>query len=618
MLCLAVCIGSARAGELPQYVEFARTYGIVRYFSPNPYTQRWSESDWMKVCALLASRSESQPLEQVFRPLAPTLFFSDAPASAPKAAALGPVALVGVERGWLKSPVQPAAPVSDAPAWYYAYSGSGELRIPLFARLFIPGLADYIPYYKTLVREDRDSVAAPAARQYYAYRVSGERILHIQHALPREAFDAAATRRLLSDARRSWDRHRSAEPGLSPRRSFIFGLLSDRAVRVADVTVRWNIIRHFYPYYGEDDLGWEQRLESYLGEVLRMERVDSFEALLGWHDLLCRLFNPVKDGHLFVRRDMALSGSKSTYLPEFYAAAQARLVNDTLLVRMGADSVRPWRMPRTIDGRPAMERMERCRAVTCAATDAHRDRMAARELFATAYGDTPFVLQSCTPSGQMQVDTLYARYPEMPMRKSVNPPLRNIGNGILYVDATSSELTGKQFLAALTPDLRGLCFDLRGLPSVRFEEILAHLIDADAAAPATEVPVNRLPFQQEVSWRVGTELLRARAPHVALPAVFLCDAAPVRWGETILMMVRHSRLGRVGGSPTAGTPGDMTQFGLPLFPFAMTGMRMHGMDGEPHHARGVEPDLSVPLYARDCMEGYDRTLHAALNLFDRK
>lgn len=155
MLCLAVCIGSARAGELPQYVEFARTYGIVRYFSPNPYTQRWSESDWMKVCALLASRSESQPLEQVFRPLAPTLFFSDAPASAPKAAALGPVALVGVERGWLKSPVQPAAPVSDAPAWYYAYSGSGELRIPLFARLFIPGLADYIPYYKTLVREDR-------------------------------------------------------------------------------------------------------------------------------------------------------------------------------------------------------------------------------------------------------------------------------------------------------------------------------------------------------------------------------------------------------------------------------------------------------------------------------
>lgn len=40
MLCLAVCIGSARAGELPQYVEFARTYGIVRYFSPNPYTQR--------------------------------------------------------------------------------------------------------------------------------------------------------------------------------------------------------------------------------------------------------------------------------------------------------------------------------------------------------------------------------------------------------------------------------------------------------------------------------------------------------------------------------------------------------------------------------------------------
>lgn len=81
-------------------------------------------------------------------------------------------------------------------------------------------------------------------------------------------------------------------------------------------------------------------------------------------------------------------------------------------------------------------------------------------------------------------------------------------------------------------------------------------------------------------------------------------------------MVRHYRLGGIVGQTTAGTTGDMTQFALPLFPFSMTGMRMRGMEGEPHHAQGVVPDRIVPLYACDCMEGYDRTLHTALNLFD--
>jgi hypothetical protein len=313
---------------------------------------------------------------------------------------------------------------------------------------------------------------------------------------------------------------------------------------------------------------------------------------------------------------MALSGLQSTYLPEFYAAAEARLVNDTLLVRLETDSAQPWRMLHTIDGRPAMERMERCRAVTCAATDGHRDRLAERELFAAPVYGTQFLLGSSDPAGVVRLDTLPAQLQEAPTGVHGRKPLVRCGNGILYVDATSPELDEKRFLEALTPDLRGLCFDLRGLPSVRFEAVLAHLIAVDAAAPATEVPVHRYPFRQGISWRIGTELLRARAPHVALPALFLCDASTVSWGETILLMVRHYRLGGIVGQTTAGTTGDMTQFALPLFPFSMTGMRMRGMEGEPHHAQGVVPDRIVPLYACDCMEGYDRTLHTALNLFD--
>ncbi len=257
--------------------------------------------------------------------------------------------------------------------------------------------------------------------------------------------------------------------------------------------------------------------------------------------------------------------------------------------------------------------MERCRTVTCAATDGHRDVLAARELFAAAAYGTPFVIRSSDPSGTECIDTLYACQPDAPMPQREGPAIRRGGEGILYVDASSPEVTEKRFLAALTPDIKVLCFDLRGLPSVRFEAILAHLITADAAAPATEVPITRFPFQEGVAWRIGSETLRAKAPHVALPATFLCDAGTVSWGETILLMVRHYHLGEIVGQPTAGTTGDMTQFALPLFPFSMTGMRMHGMDGEPHHARGIVPDRIVPHYASDRMTGRDRTLETALD-----
>lgn len=151
LLCICAYANSSKAGNVSHDVEFARAYGIIRYFSPNPYTQNWSENDWMKVCALLVQRAERQPLAEVFRPLAPSIFIS-------------------------ATPVPPG--VGDATpndkARCYVYSGSGHLDVPFLARLLVPGLADYIPYHKELksVSDPQDSIAKPAADRYYSYRLA--------------------------------------------------------------------------------------------------------------------------------------------------------------------------------------------------------------------------------------------------------------------------------------------------------------------------------------------------------------------------------------------------------------------------------------------------------------
>lgn len=586
-------VADVAAADTSRYVEFARTYGIVRYFSPNPYTQDWSESDWMKVCALLADRAETQPLETVFKSLAPTM------------------SLTAV-------PVSPGdnGTCPDSRAMYYSYSGSGELNVPFLAKLLMPGLADYIPYYKKLltVSGSTDTAAVPSACRYYSYPVGEGKYLNVQHALPEDKFDRKATRRLLADAKDYWKNHQIDDKALSKRRRLIFGLLSDKAVRVADVTVRWNIVRHFYPYYEEDSLDWDNRLERYMQKAVQMAGVNTFESLVEWYDTLCRFMNPVKDGHMFVRRDMNVSGIMSTYLPEFYAEAETKVVNDTLLVRMGTDGKQLWRILNAVNGQQASERLRYCRQITNAATEVHRDKMAAEKMLSSAEYGTPFVIQTVDASGQTHEDTLYAQSQNIKKVEKERQPVRKLENGILYVDATSRELNEKLFLSALTPDVRGLCFDLRGLPTYQFEDILAHLIAADAKAPATEVAINNFPYQQNVTWRVDSETLKARHPHIALPAIFLCDGATVSWGETILMMVRHYKMGKIAGQTTAGTTGDMTQFLLPLFPFSMTGMLMRCMDGEPHHAIGIKPDITIPVYATDYINGYDRVLNVALGM----
>ena len=586
-------VADVAAADISRYVEFARTYGIVRYFSPNPYTMDWAESDWMKVCALLADRAETQPLETVFKPLAPTMSLTAVPVSPG-------------DNG--------TCPGSRA--MYYSYSGSGELNVPFLAKLLMPGLADYIPYYKKLltVSGSTDTAAVPSACRYYSYPIGEGKYLNVQHALPEDKFDRKATRRLLADAKDYWKNHQIDDKALSKRRRLIFGLLSDKAVRVADITVRWNIVRHFYPYYEEDRLDWDNRLERYMQKAVQMAGINTFESLVEWYDTLCRFMNPVKDGHMFVRRDMNVSGIMSTYLPEFYAEAETKVVNDTLLVRMGTDGRQPWRKLNAVNGQQASERLQYCRQITNAATEVHRDKMAAEKMLSSAEYGTPFVIQTVDASGQTHEDTLYAQSQNIKKVEKERQPVRKLENGILYVDATSRELNEKLFLSALTPDVRGLCFDLRGLPTYQFEDILAHLIAADAKAPATEVAINNFPYQQNVTWRIDSETLKARQPHIALPATFLCDGATVSWGETILMMVRHYKLGKIAGQTTAGTTGDMTQFLLPLFPFSMTGMLMRCMDGEPHHAIGIKPDIIIPVYATDYINGYDRILNVALGM----
>ena len=343
-----------------------------------------------------------------------------------------------------------------------------------------------------------------------------------------------------------------------------------------------------------------------------MKDINTIEGLLDWYNVICNFFNPVKDGHLFVQRDIEISKMVSTYLPEYFAPIETKVINDTLLIRNPSNRNPSWCILRSINGQAASEFLQHYRQTTNAATKSHQDKMAVEKLLSSIIFNTSFVTESHDISGHTFRDTLYARNSEPLIAKHNSQLICKQENGILYIDATSPEMNEKKFLAAITTDVREICFDLRGLPSYKFEDILAHLISSDIAAPTAEIPQNCFPFQRNSSWRKNVETLKAKLPYVKLPIKFLCDASTVSWGETILMMVQHYKLGKIVGCATAGTDGDMTFFDLPIFPFSMTGMRMRCMNGDKHHGRGIIPDKTITVYAKDYIENFDRILHTAL------
>lgn len=217
------------------------------------------------------------------------------------------------------------------------------------------------------------------------------------------------------------------------------------------MTTRWNIIRHFYPYYEEENLDWNRQLEIYLYKTIEMEHINNLDSLHAWYNMLCRFLNPIKDGHLFVQNDMMISNIQSTYLPEYYAPAETKFVNDTLLIRPLSAHPQPWRILHTIDSLPASEHLQCCRAVTNAATEAHRNNLAVRKLFSSPVYGTSFLILSSDCTGHMHKDTLHATLPDIFVPEQEKEPIRIYRNGILYVDASSQHLNEKQFLSVEKP-----------------------------------------------------------------------------------------------------------------------------------------------------------------------
>jgi len=375
---------------------------------------------------------------------------------------------------------------------------------------------------------------------------------------------------------------------------------SEVDVRLADVVVTWNVLRHFYPYWTETAVDWDSRLQPQL--ALAAAAVDRTTH----RDALRQLVADARDGHGNVVDSAATE--RRALLPLQLSVIEGRVVVTGSTV---PEQVPVGSIVNALGGKPAADRLDEGLRLN-SGTAQWRQTRALRDMLA------------CTREVRI---TVSLQLPAEPAREVVVPcnatqlapeprpnAVAETAPGIWYVDLT------RVTAAQLTPTLpslasaKGIVFDMRGYPTDAGIVILRHLIATPESDRWMHVARIAGPFGQVESWQSVGWNLQPATPQLPAQRVFLTDGRAISYAESVMGYVKDRKLATIIGGPTAGTNGNIVTFATPGgFAITFTGMRVTGHDGRAqHHMVGIAPDIRLDPTLAGVRAGRDELLERAL------
>ncbi len=560
---------------------YAKAFGIIRYYSPNPYAMEWNELDWSYIAYTdVKSMEKGESVQSV----------------------IGNFISVMAPNATLTSEPKPSSRKIQGEHSEYLYllhRGSGELNIPKAARLFSKEIRDYRPFSIELVScsnelpkpVGQDSSLPlepselPRPDSIYCYQLSPDLYLNIPHAEREDAFSEKATARLYKDAEDCWEDSMKSYGRKMRQRTA--GFMGESALHVSNAIMRWDIIQHFYPYHEEDGLHWEENLRPMIAAVDalpegEMDRADMYE----WYNAVRRSVSQVKDSHFMTYRSFNLGGFFSFYMPLYYVPEVFDYEDGKIM--LGGSEVL------TINGKDAVSAWHDAMKLISSSSDAERRESALGLLTETPEHNTPFVLElRDMKTDEVRKDTLYATSENPGHRLPDNLQFAQIIDDVLIINPTLGMECYEQFIPYLDKmdQYRAVIFDLRGYPAYDFDKVLGHLIDEPIATEFFYTPRSTFPNRTHLYYESAPETINPASKHVDIPVYFLADHKTMSWGETVMMLVKGYNLGTIIGTNTCGTNGDATQLNVPAFMFGMTALKAVNRDGSQHHGIGVVPDI---------------------------
>ncbi|HWM92500.1 MAG TPA: S41 family peptidase [Thermoanaerobaculia bacterium] len=384
---------------------------------------------------------------------------------------------------------------------------------------------------------------------------------------------------------------------------------NDRATRLADVALAWNVFQHFYPYFDVVQTDWPAALR----EALTSAATDRDE--LAFLYTLRALVAQLHDGHGHVAL-LSQDWQKYAALP-----LALRWIEDGLTVAAvvpgKADRIRPGDVVLSIGGVPAAEALAKRERLTSGATPQWIRWNAVNRLVRGLIGESARLKIQPAEGEPYEVSLPYEvkfPYPD----ESRPEKISEIRPGIWYVD--TGRIDDGEFLAAVEKlaAAKGVIFDLRGYPGKLSPVVLQYLTATPIISARWNVPIVTRPDRQGMEFHFSNWSLEPREPRIKGKVAFLTDGRAISYAETYMGMVEHYKLAEIVGGPTAGTNGNVNPFELPGgYSFSWTGMKVLKHDGSQHHGIGILPTVPAVPTLKGVREGRDEVLEKGIETVSR-
>ena len=538
---------------LQNLIAFARVFGYVRYFHPS---SAGAITNWNALAAEGVRQVErardsadlAKTLAKLFSGIAPSVVFGTSKAPAAK----------------VQRPEQPVSKLSLV-QWQHRGVGGGTIAQERYSstRIMLP-----------------DTVTVPPP---LLLSVSG-----VQVQVPSV---------LYSDSVGTWPRSMAA---VLPMASVS---ADDRAVRLADVIIAWNIFQHFYPYFDVVAVDWPAVLSSALSQAATDEDAQGFLLTLR------RMVAALKDGHGSVQ----LSRMPSSWAPPVLLTEIEKKLVVTTVASTELD-IKVGDVVNTIDGRAAADTFAAAVALRSSATPQWAKAVAVNG-FLLGERDSQLKV-NVTGSNGMARDVVLRRTLRPGTLSEARPSeFTEIQPGIFYVDLTRVKDISPAAIGQLS-GARGIIIDMRGYPTGAAMKLLPHLSEQRIQSAHWLIPLVTRPDHVDTTYvRSGRWDLAPQAPYLRAPKVILTDGRAISYAESIMGIVEAYKLGDIVGEPTAGTNGNINPFALPGgYTVFWTGMRVIKHDGSQHHGIGIKPTVPVSRTISGVRAGKDEQLERALQL----
>ena len=560
----------------PQGVDnlfaFTRLLGYVRYFHPSDQA---AAADWNQVAIAGVQAVEgatgpedlAERLEAFFRPLAPTL------------------------RVFPTSRQQPALPAELTPP-----AGSAELEVTAWEHHGVDLGAPSQVYSSQRISEPP---ASPEASGFP--RPNGPLLANLSGGA-----SALIPLALYEDAQGTLPHPVTGTPLPPPKKAE--GFLptgNDRATRLADVALAWNVFQHFYPYFDVVETDWRGELHR----ALRSAATDADgRAFL---DTLRRMVAALHDGHGSVS---ASTAGGVACLPLAFAWVEDQfVVTDT-----GAEAGGLARgdVIVSLNGKPAREALEAEEALTSGSTPQWRRYRAMWSLTAGPAGEEVKVTARRGGAEPFAVTLKRSLPPGGPGSLEEKRPekIAEVRPGIFYVDI--GRISDEDFKGAVDrlAAARGVVFDLRGYPALS-PIVISHLTGEPVTSARWNVPRFTRPDREGMTFDFSNWTVEPLEPRIRGKVAFLTDGRAISYAETYMGIIESYKLAEIVGGPTAGTNGNVNPFVLPGgYRVRWTGMQVLKHDGSRHHGVGIQPTVPVSRTLKGVAEGRDEILERGIEV----